>query len=229
MIDRIFQTVKILVNAESRGNVSPNEFNLILHNVVQQKFEELFFDANRLINRQNRGLINGGLENTTDKVREKIEHYITPYAALTYSSPTFTLPADLRYFDTILYNTTPIEICKSNKEFEVVSTTTPTTEYPIGLKQGSTLKVLPTSIVANVTMSYLRNPAQAKWTYTVISEVEVFNPSAGDYVDVDAHPSEEEDITLRVLQQFGVNLKEIDIQKATQAEKVLEFQQENTN
>jgi len=80
--------------------------------------------------------------------------------------------------------------------------------------------------VGSVTVSYLRNPVQAKWTYTIIDGVEVFNPSALDYVDVDIHPSEEDDIIIRVLQGFGVELKEQDIQQLTQADKLTEFQQE---
>lgn len=229
MIDRIYQTVKTLLNTDGYGNVKPSEFDLILHNVVTEKFETLFFEVNKLINRQNRGLINGGLENITDNVREKIEHYITPYTALTYSGTTFTLPADLRYFDTILYNSTIVEMLKSNREFEIVKSQDPLATEPIGLKQGNTIKIYPSTIITNVTMSYIRNPNQAKWTYSIVNNVEIFNPSAGDYVDVDIHPSEEDDIIEKVVNKFAMNLKERDVYLATQQEEALEFNQENSS
>jgi hypothetical protein len=226
MINRIRETVKTFLNTDGRGNFSPSKFDTILHYVVNNKFEELFFEVNRQLNRQNRGLINGGLENLADKTREKIEHYLMPDTALTYAAPYFQLPANLRYFDSVEYNGNPVELCKSNKEFKILQTAVPTTTWPIGVKIGNVIKIDPSTIVGSVTVSYLRNPVQAKWTYTIIDGVEVFNPSALDYVDVDIHPSEEDDIIIRVLQGFGVELKEQDIQQLTQADKLTEFQQE---
>ena len=226
MIDRIFQTVKALLNTDGRGNFSPADFDNILHNVVTEKYEHLFFEVNRLLNKQNRGLVSDVIENTSDKVREKIQHYITPYTTLTYASSSFALPADLRYFDTVLYTTIPIDICKSNAQFEAAKIMG-SLEYPIGLKQGTNFSVYPTTITTNVTMSYLRNPLKGKWTYNIVDEVEIFNLSAGDYQDVDIHPGEEDDVIIKVLQKFGMNLKEQDVQQMTQQEEALEFQQEN--
>lgn len=229
MIDRIRETVKTYLNTNNRGNFTPKKFDYILHNIVTQKYEELLFDVNRLVNRQNRGLINGGLENLTDKVREKVQYYLVPAKTLEYSAEVFVLPDDLRYFDIVTFNDEIIELCKSNREFRAISTTEPTEEYPIGLKQGNILNVLPETIEDNVKVSYLRNPKQAKWTYNIVDDVEMFNPDADDFQDVDVHPSEEDDIVIRVLQGFGIELKEQDIQKGTQDEKVREFNRENTN
>ena len=229
MIDRVHQTVKAYLNTNNRGNFAPKKFDNILHHIVNQKFEELLFDVNRLLNKENKGLLNGGMENLTDRVREKIQHYLEPEKELAYANNVFTLPSDMRYFDSVEFDGEMIELCKSNKEFKAVATTNPTSEYPIGLKMGNILKVLPEDIDDDVTMSYLRNPKQAKWTYTVVGGVEIFNPSATDYQDIDIHPSEEDDIIVRVLQGFGIELKEQDIQQATQDEKVREFNRENTN
>ena len=76
MLNRVHRTVKFLANTEGRGNVKPENIDLAIHNKVLEKYEELLFDVNRLVNRQNRGLVNGALENTVDKVREKIQHYL---------------------------------------------------------------------------------------------------------------------------------------------------------
>ena len=227
MINRIYKTVKTLVNVDLMGNYSPEDFEFILHNVVLEKFEELFFEVTRLVNRQNRGLINGGFENLTEKVREKIEHYLVQPTAIANVLNVFTLPSDLRYFDDVMYKDVTIEMLKNQQEFNAVKTTNPDVEYPIGLKQGNKITVLPTTIQEYVTVSYIRNPKFAKWTYNVIGGIEVFNPSANDYQDVDVHSSEETDVILRVLLQFGVNLKEKDIQAIVQKEKQLDFNQEN--
>jgi len=232
MIDRIFKTVKTILNTDGRGNFKPSDFNLILHNVVLEEFDELLFEVNKIVNRENRGLISGALENISDRLREKIQHYLMPGVPLTYANSLFTLPSNLRYLDDVLYNLEPVELCRNNKDFNLinsVSHTAPTLEYPIGLKQGNNLKILPATIVDSITATYLRNPIQAKWTYTVINGVEVFNPSANDYVDVDVHSSCENKIIMGVLEKFGVNLKEQDIQAYVQREEVEELNENNSN
>lgn len=231
MINRIKQTVTTILNTDGRGNVKPSELNVIVHNGVLELYEEMLFEVNQLMNRQNRGLVNGGLENTTEKVREKIQYYLTT-TTLSYSGDSFILPSDLRYFDAPFYNDELIDLCKNNREFKLlanVSHTTPTEEYPIGLKQGNTLKVLPTTIEEDVTLSYLRNPLEAKWTYIKANGVELFNPSAADYQDVDIHPGQEDNLIIKVLEKFGINLKEKDVQEAMQRAKVNEFNEKNAN
>lgn len=229
MIDRIKQTVETYLNTDGRGNFKPEDFDTVLHLCVQERYESLFFEANRMLNRQNRGLLNGGLENITEKVREKIQYYLTADATLTYANNAFSLPSDLRYFDSVLYNEEIIELCKNSREFNILKSINPTANYPIGLKIGSSIKILPESITDNVTVTYLRTPKRAKWTYNSISDVEQFNPDANDFVDVDAHESEEFDLIINVLKGFGLNLKEQDVQAIAQSIDTANFNEENVS
>lgn len=221
-IDRVYKTVLTYVNSDIRGNVTPAELKLAVNDSVQEIYEEYIIELNRFLNRENRGLIGGGIENMPDRIREKLQHFSTT-ATLTYSAPNFQLPANYRYIDGVYYNSTSrIEIMKNSREFKLVagfSHTQPTTTNPIALQQGTNLKVLPTSITANVTIDYLRNPLLANWTYNVVSGAEIYNPSANDHQDVDLHPSEENNLIIRVAQRFGVNLKETDLQASTTSEK----------
>lgn len=231
MIDRVVQVVKTVLNTDGRGNVSPKETDLIINNVVIEIYEENLFERNRLLNRQNRGLVNADLDNVATKLLERIQHYLTD-GDLTYSNGAFNFPSDLRYLDAVFYNNEEVELCKNNKEFKLLKNlkeTSPNESYPIGLKHGTAIKILPETIVSDVTVSYLRNPAQAKWTYVVIDGVEMFNPSANDYQDIDIHPGDEDDIIMRVLQKFGINLKEKDLQEIMSREKATEFNVNNTN
>ncbi len=215
MIDRIFQIVSMLLNTDGRGNVSPQEKNLAINNSVNQIYESYLFEVNRLVNRANRGLSNSALENLPDRIREKILHYLIDFE-LVYSEDdeTFAIPADLRYIDTLFYNDTEIEPCKNSKEFKAIvnyAMTSPTEQYPIYLQQNNSFKIAPNTIIENVTLNYLRKPFIAKWTYVVVSNVEIYNPSAGDFQDVDIHPSEEYNIVVKTLLQFGINLKESEV------------------
>lgn len=227
MIDRIKQTVETYLNTENRGNFTPEKFDTVLHSKVLERYEDLFFEFNRMLNRQNRGLVDVGVMNTADHIEQKIQHYLMPDEALSYSGGVFSLPSNMRYFDTVLYDGEAIELCRNNREYNILKTQNPTEHYPIGLKVGDTIKILPSSIIDNVTISYLRNPTRAKWTHVSVGGVEQFNPSAQDFADVDIHPSEEFNVTIAVLKGFGINLKEEDIVAISQSIEDREFNENN--
>jgi hypothetical protein len=63
----------------------------------------------------------------------------------------------------------------------------------------------------------------------VINGSELFNPSASDFQDIDLHPSEENNVVMRTLKRFGVNLKEEDLYKATATEETQDFNQDNAS
>lgn len=215
MIDRVYQTVKMLANSDVRGNMKPSDFDKALYNVMTEKLEEYSFELTKYLNRQNRGLVGNGVENLPDIIRAKMQHFSTS-GPMTYAAGKFTLPANVRYLESILYNgLSEITLCKNSSEFNQLRRfkhTQPSTDYPIGLKTNNAIEVLPASIIDKVTAYYLRKPLVPKWTYVVISDVEVFNPDALDFQDIDMHASEEDDIISRLCVKFGINLKEQDLQ-----------------
>ena len=232
-VDRIYKTVLMFANSDIRGNVKPTDLRLALYDVVNEIVEEYFYEVNRMLNRENRGLINGGFENIPDRIREKILYFLKEDVVLNYAAPYFELPADLRYIDSVFYQeNNEVEFCKHNKEFKLLlhyADTLPTNTNPIGLRIGNKIKVAPTTIVDEVTISYLRNPLIPNWTYTVVGGAELFNPSAPDFQDIDLHPSEENRVVLATLKRFGVNLKETELTQMTAAREQIEFNQENAS
>ena len=232
-VDLVYKTVLMFANSDIRGNVKPTDLRLALYDVVNEIVEEYFYEVNRMLNRENRGLINGGFENIPDRIREKILYFLKEDVVLNYAAPYFELPADLRYIDSVFYQeNNEVEFCKHNKEFKLLlnyTDTLPTNTNPIGLRIGNKIKVAPTTIVDEVTISYLRNPLIPNWTYTVISGAELFNPSAPDFQDIDLHPSEENRVVLATLKRFGVNLKETDLTQMTAAREQIDFNQDNAS
>lgn len=231
-IDRIFQTVKALINTENRGNFNPARFDLILYNSMQERYVDYLYEVNQMVNRENRGLINGGLENIPERIREKLLHYLVS-ETISVNDSAFTLPADLRYFDTIVNSSTGnkeevFEFCKDMQEFNALKSTLATKQYPICIKVGNVIKTAPNTF-DSVDIFYLRNPKKPKWTYTVFGGSELFNPSALDFQDVDMHPSEEYELTRLVCFKFGINLKEQDIQAVMQNEENIKFNQNNAS
>lgn len=232
-IDRVYKTLLTLANSDIRGNVKPTDLRLALYDTINEIVGEYFYEVNRMLNRENRGLINGGLENLPDRIREKILYFLVEDEVLTFSDPYFELPSNLRYIDSVFYqDNNEVEFCKHNKEFKLLlnyADTLPTTTNPIGLRVGDNIKIAPTTIQEEVTISYLRNPLVPNWTYIVIDGTELFNPSASDFQDIDLHPSEENRVVLSTLKRFGVNLKENDLTQMIAAREQIEFNQDNAS
>lgn len=226
LIDRIFQKVKTFVNTEVRGNVSPAEFNLLLHDAIQSRTEEYFYDLKRELYRENRGLGMHFLSNLPDRIMEKVMHYHKTDTLVFDTASTRELPEDLRYLDEIETSTgIGYEHCDTAKEFRITKSIA-LSQYPICYTSGRTIRISPDNS-DTISISYVRNVLIPKWTYTVVNNAELFNPSSGDFVDADIHPSEEDEIVRRVLLRFGVNLKEQDIQAFAMQEDTKEFNQTN--
>ena len=232
-IDRVFKTVLMFTNSDIRGNVKPTEARLAINDAVNEIVEEYFYEVNRMINRENRGLVNGGYENLTDRIREKIQHFLKEDVALVYANPYFNLPSDYRYIESVWVNgVNEVEFCKSSQEFKLIANykeTTPKATTPIGIKIGNKLKIGPATVITNVTATYLRKPLIANWTYIVVDQSELFNPSAGDFQDIDLHQSEENNVVVRTLKRFGINLKESDLYEATTNQETTDFNKENAS
>ena len=220
-IDLVYQTVKTLANTDVRGNAKPDEMRLLINLVVDEIIESYFSELEKAINRANRGSGGTALENIPKRIREKLLYFLTE-VEMTYDDPYFDFPSDYRYIDSISFNDIDIEECKNMREFKAIvnlQDTTPTEGYPIYVQLGDKIKVAPDTIDDNVFISYLRKHLIAKWTFTEVFGNEVFNPSAGDFQDIDLHSSELSNVILKTLLKLGINLKEQDIvQYMTQQE-----------
>lgn len=232
-IDRVTKTLLMFTNSDVRGNISPTERQLAINDTVNEIYESYFPELTRLVNRENRGLINGGLENITDRLREKLLQFLIIDQPLVYDVTTtsFNLPDDWRYYDTAEYEGNDFEFAKNSKSFKLIKNcvdTTPTANTPVALQYGSKLKVAPATIVDGVTLSYLRKPVIANWTYMMIDGAELFNPDAPDFRDIDLHSSEENNLIIKTLFRLGINLKEQDLVAVTQNKSAQEFNQDNS-
>ena len=228
-VDRVYKAVLFFVNSDMRGNVKPDELRLAINTAVEDIVEGYFTELNRALNRQNRGLSGSGLENLPDRIRERLLYFLTE-DDLVYDDPVFNLPSDLRYIDAVLYGDVEVTPCKNNREFKAISTledALPTADYPIYLRVGDDIKILPDTIDDDVSISYLRKQEIANWTYTVVGTAEVYNPSAADFQDIDLHPSEEYNVIIKTCGYFGVNLRESDIVNMANVEQQQEFNQDN--
>lgn len=213
MIDTIYKVLLTIINKENQGYITPEEFNLLATNVQNDIFRNYFEDENLDKNKQNRGLTNMGYSNLPFNQRQRI----TPFAAtgtVAVSAGVATLPNDL-YFIEQEGVTTPLGIVLDEVERSSIATmmrteVAPSATYPVYESYGKTIKVYPTTITS-LSLRYIRKPLNPKWTYTIVSNKEMYDPSNGSFQDFELHESEFSNIVVRMLSLFGINLREAEI------------------
>lgn len=221
LIDRIYKKVKTFVNTDIIGNVTPTELNLFLHDSLQERQNELVELINQHQNRTNRGLSGSGLESLAESYRQKLQHYLSLEPTTTNANGQISIPNNSVYIDLIENNKgVAFEQCSNYNEFRILKPVA-TIELPISIRFATTIETYPTAISQTINISYIRKIISPNWTYQIIDENEVFDPSHPNFRDADAHPSEEDVLVVKVLKRFGINLKENEITAiASQAEQM---------
>lgn len=213
MINTAYELLKTIVNKELRGNVTPTEYNLIAKQVQEEIFRNYFEDESRDKYKEKRGISNKGYGNLALNQRQRIDQF-SKTATLTYSAPNFALPTDLYFikdFGITAGGTVVEEMEGHNLGFLGNSLAAPSTSFPIYEQEGNLITITPSTIVSGVSCKYVRKPLDPKWTYTVVSDVEMYNPSANDFQDFELHTSEFSNIVMKMLSLFGINIRESEI------------------
>lgn len=218
MIDEVYQTLLVFINKELDGHVKPEAFNILANQIQQEIFRGYFGDENRDKLRKNSQLINKGYANLPFNERQRITKFAakeTITGTVTDGVAVFDLPEDLYFIEddgiTVSSNGRVIqETERSDMGYVANSLASASTIFPIYEHVGDTVEVSPSSIT-DIILRYIRKPAEPRWTYQVVSNVEMFDPSNGDFQDFELHPSEFSNIVIRMLSSFGLNIREADV------------------
>jgi len=219
MINNAYELLKTILNKELRGNVTPTEYNLIAKQAQEEIFRGYFEDEARDKYKEKRGLSSKGYANLSLNQRQRIDQF-SKRAVLTYSTPNFVLPTDLYFIKDfgIDANGTVVEEMEGQYvSFLGKSLAAPSTIFPTYEQTGNLLTISPATIVSGVNCRYVRTPLDPKWTYTVVSGVELYNPSANDFQDFELHTSEFSNLVIRMLSYFGINIREAEIMQYAEA------------
>lgn len=221
LIDRIYKKVKTFVNTDVRGNVTPVEFNLFLHDALQERQNEIIELINKHQNRANKGFLGNGLENIAENYRQTLGHYLFLKPVTSNAYGQITLPEDLIHIDIIENNkNVAFEQCANYNDFRTLKSVA-VASLPLFVRFGNIIETYPIAKSQNIKISYIRKVIIPNWTYEVVSGTELFNPSHPNFRDADAHPSDEDVLVMKVLKRFGINLKENEITAiASQTEQI---------
>jgi hypothetical protein len=230
-VDTVYQRVLAILNKENRGYITPQEYNLFANQAQLEIFEQYFFD----LNQYNRAPKNDTEYSDLPKlINEKLSKF-KKSAVLAYTTDRFNLPSDLHKIGTVIYNnTTPVEEIdrKNLLEYKLSKLTAPTINNPVYIQSIDntlgewSLKIHPSTIITNISCTYVRKPIEAIWGYTNVSGTALYNPGASQNYEL--HDSEETNLVLKILLYAGVSIKDPNIAQLADAKETKKITQEKS-
>jgi len=204
-VDTVYKTVLLILNQQQRGYMTPDEFNKVGTQVQLNIFERYADDLNQQYRMpQNDTNYANRVKNIEDNLQ-----FFQRTGATAYVGPHFTLtPTDIYRLGSVIFNGT--ELTQYSQRSEVTQLllsplTKPTNDFPVYLYEQDLLYLYPTTIQAGVTISYLKKPADIKWTYNVGAFGQfVYDANGAGAQDFELNVSEQINFITRILAYAGV-------------------------
>lgn len=207
MLNELKNVIEVVLNKNQMGKPSPSEFNHAVSSALRKNYNDLFADFRKMNHRKSRFQ---STPNYGDEIAYRVqamEWYIKT-TTIQDSGGDIEMPSDLHLLNGLFTPTTEVEKVDL-QTFDMLrrmNSSKPTACSPVYTYNDGVLRVFPSS--SDLELNYFRALKLPKWTYKVVLGVEVFNPDAKDYSDLDAHPIMYSSVLLDSLFILGVNIKE---------------------
>tara|TARA_B110000858_G_scaffold49907_1_gene57721 strand:+ start:1383 stop:2447 length:1065 start_codon:yes stop_codon:yes gene_type:complete len=174
-VNEVYKTVLLILNKEQRGYITPNEFNKTATQVQLEIFEKYFEDLNQNLRvRQDETEYADRVKNIDDRISIFKTQGTCTWNG-TYNA--FVLPTNVHRLGTVIYKDS-IEIERVQKNdllyLKLSPLTKPSTSFPVysyedrlATTPDPKLYVEPSTIQADVSVSYIRKPINPRFGYTV--------------------------------------------------------------
>jgi hypothetical protein len=197
-VDTVYKTVLLILNQQQRGYMTPDEFNKVATQVQLNIFETYASDLNQQYRLPDNDTEYG---NRVKNIEQKLQ-FFQRTGATAYVGPHFTItPTDVYRLGSVFYRDTELTQYAQRNELRQIllsPLTQPTTNFPIYLYENDLLYVYPTSIQADITISYLKTPSDIQWAFTTGAQGQYLYNAAGS-TDFELDISEQTEIILRIL------------------------------
>jgi len=220
-IDDVYQKVLAIANKEQRGYITPQEFNLFANQAQMDIFEQYFYDINQF----NR--IPGNDTEYADMLtllEEKLAIFKN-IKLLEYESPYYKKPQELYRLGTLETGFGEIEQV-THKEYlniKLSPLAKPTLKRAIYVDTPQGYRVYPT-FTNNVQCHYVRKPKKVNWGYSVINDTALYDATKS--INFQLHPSEENNLIVKVLSLAGISIKDAVLYQAAEQQDNKNIQQE---
>lgn len=228
MINHVRNTVLSVLNKENRGTLTVSQFNSYAKYAQQLLFDQYFSEYSRLSTMKNARRLSKDQGDKLSILRSNIDKFMKT-SSVSILSTYVIKPADLYTPITLVYSGKLMEYVPKYKEtyLESSNISGPSELYPGYCDENDKWYVKPSTLTGEVNVSYIRNVVDPKWTYTVVGENPIFNPSAGDYQDFELNPDDEASLIVEILKLSGVTIREAEVAQAAAQIDAVETQKEN--
>ena len=244
MIQQIYEAVLAVLNKNNYGYLTPTEFNLYAQQAQLDLFEDVFYQYNYQVNKENARAQGTGYADIKKGLVEVIDMFSVTAALTTLANNQYTLPSvvttgsDFYFINKIIAFkadgvtfTGEAERVSQSKILLLNNSlyTAPTTEYPAYTTEGSVLTVFPNTIVAQgqVKAQYIRYPETPVWTYVSLGAAQTpqfsITPS---YQDFELPLDYFQDLVNKILQYAGMEIREPEVVQFALGQDAIENQDE---
>ena len=233
-VNTVYQTVLSILNKESRGFLTPGEFNKIGSQVQLDILDQNFYDYNRAVIKQNAGRAVEDYGNIPEKIEQKLDPFFKQ-ADITLTNGIGTLPTDLYKTINISITNKTIQLEKVNKKnlSYLLSSplTKPTTSYPVYYQRATDIIVEPALsdgswTLGNLLIEYIKIPSEPVWNSSADSNGALTYNSSGS-TDFTLHESDRVQLILGILKYAGVVIKDLSVTQVASREDAIKTRTEN--
>ena len=215
-VDTVYRTVLLILNKESRGYLTPDEFNKTAAQVQLEIFNEYFEDLNQQYRvNSNDSEYSDRVKNLEEKIAIFQESAPCNYASgvFTINIPTLTPQPELYKLGTVIYkDEKEVQYVQPNEllELNLSPITKPTTYWPVYTYKNFKIKVYPATITGNsvISCTYVRKPYNPVWNFTATAPTYTYTYNPGTSQNFDLHPTEQTNLITRILLYSGVVIKD---------------------
>lgn len=212
MINDVRNMVNFVLNKESRGYITPLQFNTFAKQAQQEIVDSYLNDYNKSIVGKNS---RNNYKEVMSKAREGMDAFAVPPTTLTFNNATglFNEPSDLYSTVSLIYNNIEVEEVGRDKlsYFLTNSLVGPSVYYPCFIRYNNKYKVYPETINSDVKLIYFRTPKDPNWTYEMVGGNPIFNPSKAGFQDFEIGVEDKFLLIVKILKYAGLNIREADI------------------
>jgi len=190
--------------------MTPDEFNKIATQVQLETFENYFESLNQQLR------VPDNDSEYADRIKnidEKIAIF-KKYGTTTYSTDHFALPTDLYRLGTVIYkDEIEAQLVQRNDLLYINQSplTKPTELYPLYLYEDNKLYLKPNDIQANISVSYVKKPADVIWNFEIPAGQNYYQYIVSGSQDFELDVSEQPEVIVKILLYAGVVVKDYNL------------------
>lgn len=231
-VNTVYQTVLLILNQQQRGYMTPDEFNKAAIQAQLTIFEGYASDLNQQYRlSQNDTEYSNRIKNIEQKLQffqrsatptyDAVNGVFTLLDFATPDAPVVVGTTDVLYrLGSVFYKDQDLgEYVQPNELRQLLLSplTQPTVTFPIYTYENNVLKVRPSSITSDITISYLTKPRDVIWGFTTNAQG-AYLYAEGSSIQFDLDVTEQDELILRILVYAGVIIQDPTIiQAASQA------------